>query len=658
MVEQRTALPTEPQVVGKGELLPPAQQRIRRGQFTPDMAEERLAIIQELNRRGVRTPFDEAMNIDISTGLENIPTRIKLGFASSPEARLNALKQSHPDAKRLEDGRLAYRNPKTQQLTLVDEEGMSIGDLADAVGALPEIIGGTVGAIAAAPLPVPGARFVGAGLGSAAGRLAKEGIGRGLGIQEPKGTLAREVAKAGVTGAIGEGIGAGVIKLSKPFARKVTPSLLRGIDKFRLHGGQLSPAQATESRGLDFIENIAENSFFGAEPFRKFRTSQEGAVSRFADNLVDRLGPRLNPEEIGELFLSAAEGKRDAFSAAAKGLYREVDELSKLVRVPTSSIKKTAEILDKRLIVRDPVTGKPSAPSLQSRTIIRILNDMKGLRDSVTFSEAQSFRSDLLGITRSTVTGELLPGKVVSALNELGKSFDTAITKQGNELTPEALRAFRRANSMWKQGKEFFNDKLITSLLKKAPEEIGKAVFKPKRVTQIRQIKRFVGNDPFEKMTQGWLETVLEPNPVTGITEGSTLLRRLATMGDDTLKEMFDIKHLEDIKDFAVVTERSQRPGEGLGRALVQFTQGAVALNFLRTGASAEAGVTLLGPAALAKIMTNKQGIKWLTQGLRISPNSKEGISIGAKLMSLMAKENLFPSTAPNPEEVANQPSQ
>ena len=126
--------------------------------MTKEQVRERIAQIKEilaaggmtaedLNREGLSTPFQKAMDIDIKTGLKNTMGRIKMGFASSPQAALAEARKFAPDAKRLEDGRIVYRNSTTNRITTIDEEGTSLHDLADMIGQLPEVVGGTIGGI-------------------------------------------------------------------------------------------------------------------------------------------------------------------------------------------------------------------------------------------------------------------------------------------------------------------------------------------------------------------------------------------------------------------------------------------------------------------------------------------------------------------------------
>lgn len=593
-------------------------------------------LIQEATRRGISTPTDRKLNIDITTGLQNIPLRIKLGFLESDEARLKLLRTIYPDAHRLaEDHRLAFTNPNNGRLTVVDEQGFKLRDLADWIGFLPEVIGGTAGALITAPIPIPGARVAGAGVGMGLGRVGKLGISRLLG-EEPltADILAKRGAESALIGGVGEMAGAGALRLASPYAKRILPETREAMKGFLKFGGRLSPAQATEARGMDILENIAEYSLIGSEPFRAFRVSQEKALINWADDIAVRVGNHMTPEQIGQLTINAITKRTQIHNKTAKVLYKRVDDLTKEAIIDTSSIKSVANKMLE-------IAQRPYAKSLRSKTGERILKDFSNLPNQISFVEAQTLRSDLMGISRATT--ELIPGKIIGTAKNLTKAVDDAIQKSVPKES-EAINAFRNANRFWKEGKELFNSRLAKSLLRNNPEVIGKTIFRPGAITNIRMIKRMVDKKTFNRLRDGYLQTIIKPNPQTATIEGGAILNRLSQMGDDTLKEIFSPEHLRDLKAFGEMAKRTQEPpGQGTGRVLIQLTQGGAALTLLGTGLEAGAATTILGPAALARIMTHPQGIKWLTTGLITRTGTKEAIKLGTRILSLAGREAIRP---------------
>ena len=157
-------------------------------------------------RREEQALADKMLNLDTNTGLKDFTTRMKMSFADTPEHALQTLQRKYPEAERLPDGRLIYANADTKQLTTVDEERLSLGDLADMSGLVPEIAISTVGAIAGGGTP---ASIAGAGAGMSIGQGVKRTVGQlFFNNSEMLGrSAAKDMTIAGLTGALGEGAG-------------------------------------------------------------------------------------------------------------------------------------------------------------------------------------------------------------------------------------------------------------------------------------------------------------------------------------------------------------------------------------------------------------------------------------------------------------------
>lgn len=196
--------------------------------------------------------FESSSNeeIDRTTGLKNLPLRIKLGFVDKPQEREALIKQTYSDTRRLPTGELVFVNPETNKLTTIDEEGRSIRDIADWVGMLPEAIGGTIGSIGGEALWPAGGGYVGAGGGTAIGKMVQKGISKKIMGEQaiPDEQYWKDVGLSGATGVIGEGGGRLITKVLSPFTKKVLPATKRAMHYFKKFGGRFTPAQLTETR--------------------------------------------------------------------------------------------------------------------------------------------------------------------------------------------------------------------------------------------------------------------------------------------------------------------------------------------------------------------------------------------------------------------------
>ena len=146
----------------------------------------------------------------------------------------------------------------------------------------------------------------------------------------------------------------------------------------------------------------------------------------------------------------------------------------------------------------------------------------------------------------------------------------------------------------------------------------------------------------WKKMQGSYLQGLLQANPKTGIIEGRAILGKLANMGDPALKEIFDPSHLNEIKQFALMAQKSQgRATEAPGKMLVQLMQGSAIIQL--TGAAVawslqqpgKAVAIMVVPAALARIFTNRAGIRYLTLGLTVPAGTKQAAALAAKILAL-----------------------
>ena len=588
---------------------------------------------------GYQSPSQEP--IDTTTGLRNLPLRIKLSFIDDPVKRETLLKSIYPETRRLPDNRLVFKNPETKRWTTVDEEARGIRDLADWAGMIPEVVGGTLGVVAGAPVPIPGARIAGAAAGTIGGRAVKEVIGGAISGKIPARLSKKDMAVAGVTGAIGEAGGALAVKALSPFAKKVPKATQNAMQYLKQYGGRLTPAQATETRILDLLENVAESSIAGGGRLRQFFLKQEKILENIASDIVERFGIKATPEEAGLLVQKAITGKRIAFNAAGRALYRNVDKLTEGVQVSTVELKKEA---GKMLVRLTPKVGKKiMMPSLRNKTTVRMLKDFTSLPDEVPFSYLQQWRSDLLQIGYAPT--DLIPGKTAGMAKHLAREVDKTFKNAEGGLSGDALNALERANTFWRAGKEKFNSKLIKSLSTQNPEAITKSVFKPGAIQSIRKTRQIIGSKTWEKLKGTYISKLMFKDALDtkGIVNGLKLDTALRNMGQTTIDEIFTKTEQAELRNFVNVLKAIQvRPPALGGGMLIQLTQAGAILDMAAfRGPSVGSATVLLAPPVMAQLFTRPGGIRWLTKGLVTKPGTKEAMKLATRIMALTAKEKM-----------------
>lgn len=199
----------------------------------------------------------------------------------------------------------------------------------------PAVVGGIATGVAAAmagPVTLPAmAGYV--TLGAAGGESIRQ-IGQHLSgsLGAPKTSIesAKKIATKGIEEGVWEAFGGlamkGVRKILAPFGKSVTKEAKEVTDVFKdkLRPIVLLPAEATESRTLDLLQNVAEASLIGGNRIADFKTNRTKFYNNLADSVIDQFGERTDPSDLGNLFVSAIEAKRATHAKVSQILYNNV----------------------------------------------------------------------------------------------------------------------------------------------------------------------------------------------------------------------------------------------------------------------------------------------------------------------------------------------
>lgn len=271
-----------------------------------------------------------------------LPVRAAVGAAVSPEDRLATLRKFYPDAQPYGEGNFVFRNPKTGQPVLYNEENQrvmgipipSVGDIASIGSEIGEMLGGVVGgagALATAPatggmgaLAVP----AGVGLGAAAGREMYNALAeRVLGTQDTRSlpTQLSDVATTVGVNAVAERIpslvGKGVRAVLGPADEKQATQAL--TDFSNLGVDVPSAGAVTGNRGTQITDNALSITPGGAGVYQQAAQKAIDQVKSASDDVAVRLatgdgsnpgGAVRTPQGVGETLKNAAAGAGQRFS--------------------------------------------------------------------------------------------------------------------------------------------------------------------------------------------------------------------------------------------------------------------------------------------------------------------------------------------------------
>jgi len=527
-------------------------------------------------------------------------------------------------------------------------------------GEAPALVGGTIGAFAGGPLGA----MAGAGAGKGYQMMAqygqealegKDDLQRQL-LHDPRTAskaIGGEMALAGTGEAVGIPIAKVAQKVAAPFAKTVIPEAVEVSEELAKFGGKLTPAQMTEAAPLDIIENMVRSAPFGKDVLERQILQGKDAWARWGQSLAGEMGEHASDPEVGQLVLDMGKKGIDAHRIMGQRLY--VDAAKKFSQEPIVSVAPLREAASKHLAVfaETAEVGKTAKSAGLLRKVAKV---GEGKADNVTFENAITLRSELLGLQRdmAETVGE---GKTKRIIGDLITALDDSMQEAAEKQGGGALASWRKANRFWKYGKETFENNFMAGLIvknKKTPERISEAIFRSGNVDEIIKFKKALRvaanldksidhNAVWGKMQRNHLESILakKTSAKTAEINPDTVLKLFTDPKQSrTLREIYTAEQVKGITEWARAGQlmNKQMGGGGMVMQLVQGT----ALLALATGQYQKGAATVfIAPYVLARMLTNPVTAKLLTVGYTIPVNTPKGIGIAGRIMAEAAKIDL-----------------
>ena len=545
-----------------------------------------------------------------------------------------------------------------------------------------------------APLAGPAAPFIpplAAGLGGGVGEFVSQATGdQPFDLNEIKRQAITQGVGSGVGRLIGGGIQMGYNALSggaSPEAKKAISFLSKkGLDQ------PLLPAEATDNRVLDLLDNISQNSLIGGGSIAKYKLSRKMFMDGLADDILTSFGKDADPDTMGRLFMDLVDDNLKMSRVAANNMYNLTDSLIRPVH--------------RRIIPKDilgaPLTGL-SPNQLKTETIVRapveirrlksfvmnlsktqkqstgisaeamgddIVSEISTMPNTVDFSVAKDLKTrlmkkvDFFDVTDKTAPAKGIAKKGISML-------DDAIEKQLSGNHPEAYQLWRDANQTWKTTGQQFNNRFIRTIIRKVdpdlggdPEMIVNSVFKSGSVSRIQRVKNAldIGSNPEGRQLWNKLKSwtvhdsfkkaTNKEGEIIGTALDETLFGR-SGLGDKVLRETFTPEEIGNLKEFTNALRVTQaKTKEGTGRIWIQLTQAGAVMGVL-SGKYRNASIAILGgPYVLAKIFTNPKWAKSMIDGIKMSGNTQMFLTAMSKLSAEITGNTLLPSQKMLPQDV------
>lgn len=581
------------------------------------------------------------------------------------------------------------------------------------------VVGGVAGTVAGGP--------AGGVAGAVAGEAAQQAVEVGLGLPSAPQTglqSAQRLIQEGIYGFGAEVLRAPgfLVERAAPFAGRMTAE---GKDAAKFLGGkgapepQFLPAEVTDSRVLDVLQNVSEYSLLGGGAIKTFRRNRDEFFTQLADQMIDQYGSRASADEAGRAVVDAAKRNLEVAQIPAKMIYRaisaatapdyvDVPQRMTVKRVTGQAEREVTEPTGAKITYQDVQMGDrlerlkvmtttqerqvsgakidlgsvqedlagmseilKRASGLANRemgtTLLEFINNKP---DIVSYPVAQAIRTEvrtLRDVLKNSPEAKNAPA--IGKANLIYGKLTEQIRKGLAEDDPFLAQMWDAANKIEAQGHATFNNRIIRSMVKKAdeqgqgkPEAIADAVWRRNNVSVIQKVRAAVDPDDWRKMQSVQMQQVFA-NALTkdGRLDGHLLEQQLFGpngLGEQAVEAGFDKHFIGEMKGLVnALKVARQEQSEGTGRMLIQLRQGGAVLA-LAGGAMlsdefsnellGSAGLVLLGPAVLGRLMTSPGGAQWLTEGLKTPlTNTKRALAIAGHIASILAPRPLMqPETA------------
>lgn len=475
--------------------------------------------------------------------------------------------------------------------------------------------------------------------------LAADTMEHGIPNAPTATTRAAEGFVGGITGeGMGRTVGGVVDKALNPFAEGVTPTGQAVNKRFSTPGANRSsvtPSEVSSSRGANILEQSGRSAMFGGKPFEDVDIAAKKAIKREVDKTLGTMGAGPTAAtapasrlEAGRLKTQAGQQWQE--SRAARSAAEEAVTSSKY-----DAIYNEAQT---RGIVRPNGDGTVS-------TLEDVRREVSDLNTTYRYLKKAALRDPekkkALYDTRAT-------------LSKSQAQLDSMLANH-----PDLANSLDATNREWKDIRRTYNNKVVTQLSGKTPDDIVDSLFVGKGLPATKD-----PNAPGMLPSASLVRSVLGagPDAMQSIKEAAT--RRLiadatedksgwilgSAMREDLVNNATTLRpllgqHYSDWMELAHLIEAKQAKRDDIGRLFWQLRQPQAAAQILAGKPSPSAAIIMSAPAVIARVMTSNNPTvrKWLIEGLDTEGYGQRGGYVVGQLANWLAKQHLYDNEGNEP---------
>jgi hypothetical protein len=515
----------------------------------------------------------------------------------------------------------------------LDEQLTTRYDVADWAGDAPAMLGSLGFGMAASGAGfLPGVGM--AALGAAGGKALDEIIKNVAGDQvKSAGEVAGEIGTEAGLAAVGEGAARTLAPVGRfllgPAASRMTPEKEALAASATEQGFKIRPGSVTDAPILARWEGMVR-SIFGDLHEKQNRSAAQAGLDRLGANA----GPQVSKDAAGDAVKQSLRRQRVNFSGAMEARYKEIDDLvGGTPLVPTTPLKAQADaILAKMPKTTDGkvVGGKDG-----------FIRDILKMGDFLTVTQAQRLRTMLREASESP---DLIPDVSMHDARELKKAVEAAFESAKNaapgSADATAIAKLRTVDASYAQGIRQFDKPVVNAIARDASrtgavdaDMVVDYLVKPERLVRLRQVKNVVEPQAWEKVKSAHAKELLSgvmrgtDDPLVNVFDGRAFRDTLDKYGREVLEEVHGRQWVDEAYKYAnalMLAEKKMKLSGGIVAANIALhpIQNLPRLVWIR---------------ALAKVMEQPGTFKYLTEGFKLGPNTKEGAMVITRVLTQAA---------------------
>tara|TARA_R100001129_G_scaffold130477_1_gene92326 strand:+ start:1483 stop:3606 length:2124 start_codon:yes stop_codon:yes gene_type:complete len=489
--------------------------------------------------------------IDRDTGA---PPFVRSQVGGSPaQDRLANIKRFFPDAAPYGNDNFIYTNPNTGRLTLYNEEGFSVGDVASVTREAFLATGGTFGAILGTPGGPPGVAF-GAGTGTTvAGEIYDTYSKFVLGSVDTRSVFDRSV-DAGTEfflSAVGQRGGELLTEGAKRVLGGGTKKAAQLAEKFRLLRIEPPASAVSSSNTVASLETFLGSTPFAGDKVQKQAQRIVEQVNQAARDTIAKFGAPGTPQEAGAVIKAARQNALVRFEETQEAAYQKAFKLiGEDTPVALDAVRALRVKLETRLLDAPGSLQKSLGPAVATLKTIELEDTVNAaVPGTLKFGILRQIRTDI-GKDLATPMQSGYGGSVEAAMRQVYAAVTEDLSAVAKLAGPEARKSLEVADRYTRAWK---NTAGVTL------EKIGKAA------TEEQAYKYATAGMNTGGTNLARLQRQFEPEEWDSI--AASVLQELGAKGDDFSVNQFIRKYgnmSKEAKDALFGSKRYAEMREGL----------------------------------------------------------------------------------------------